>query len=76
MTEELLDRNASWQKAKDGNDGLYYRDLLVECRIKDSAEDFTKLPNIAAITEDLAKDEVDTPDRDSEPTDLNKYLVR
>jgi len=76
MTEELLDRDASWQKAEDGNDGLYYADLLVECRIKDTAKDFTYLPNIAAITKDLAVGETDTDDRDSKPTDLNESELR
>lgn len=76
MTESGAERAGdAWQKAADGTDGLYYADLLIECRIKDDANVGVTLPNVAAITGDLSAGD-DTPDRDSHPEDLKDDEIR
>lgn len=70
------ERENIWQKAEDGADGLYYADLQIECKIKDTAKDNEILPNIAEITADLACGEKDSTDRDSEPKSLETEDIR
>lgn len=76
VTEGMVDRETKWQKAEDGTDGLYYADLQIECKIKDTAEIGITLPNVAEITEDLSAGETDVPDRDSTPENLTDDDIR
>ena len=80
FTGETVSRDEMWQKAEDGIDGLYYADLKIECKIKDTASVGITLPNVAEITADKAVDEtgteVDVPDRDSEPKNLTEDDIR
>ncbi len=62
-----------WQKAKEGEGGLYYADLQIECEVVSNASaQEQKLRNIAAITADTGDD------RDSVPGDpgRNDYESR
>ena len=67
---DMTEANAidDWQKATDGDDGLYYADVKIECKINENARVGYVIPNIAAITGDLAEGE-DQDDRDSQPLD-------
>ncbi len=56
-----------WQKASDGDTGLYYYDLKVVCRIKNDVEDGKVLKNVAEISEDKDSEDNDVTDRDSIP---------
>lgn len=80
VVESALDRETKWQKSEDGTDGLYYADLQIECKIKDTATEGITLPNVAEISADKAVDEtnteVDVPDRDSEPGNLTEDQIR
>lgn len=76
LTSDEIGRDEKWQQAEDGTDGLYYADLQVECRIKDTADVGITLPNIAEISEDLSEGTVDVADRDSEPDNLTQDDVR
>lgn len=80
FTGETVSRDEMWQKAEDGKDGLYYADLKIECKIKDTASVGITLPNVAEITADKTVDEtgteVDVPDRDSEPGNLTEDDIR
>ena len=58
-----------WQKASDDETGLYYYDLNVVCRIKDSVTDGATLVNIAEITSDQSLP-TDIDDRDSQPNNF------
>lgn len=86
---EITEESAEiWQKSADGADGLYYADLQVECKIKDTAAIGKTLPNIAEITEDKTVEitfnennedvlkKVDVEDRDSEPNSLKEADIR
>ena len=55
-----------WQKASDDESGLYYYDLTVVCKIKDTVSDGTILKNVAEISSDRSEP-IDINDRDSEP---------
>lgn len=72
--EEAARNNLVWQPAEDGTDGLYYADLQIECKIKDSANVNITLPNVAEITDDYNED--GEPDRDSEPESLKDDDIR
>lgn len=75
MTEEEANRNNSvWQKASDGTDGLYYADVLIECKISNDADVNITLPNVAEISEDY--NEQNIPDRDSTPKSLREDDIR
>ena len=76
LTSDVIERDEKWQQAEDGTDGLYYADLQVECRIKDTADVGVTLPNVAEISADLSEGEVDVADRDSEPDTLTEDDVR
>lgn len=58
-----------WQKADNGDGGLYYKDVQVSCLV--IAENTYKetITNIAEISEDKDKDGKDVTDRDSIPND-------
>lgn len=86
---EVIGENVNvWQQAKDGTDGLYYADLKVECRIKDTATLGITLPNVAEITKDKAVEitvnendekietEIEIDDRDSVPESLQEADIR
>lgn len=76
VTQREVGANDLWQQTaeENGTDGLYYRDLEIECRIKDTAEVGEWLPNIAEITgaKDVEGNEITNPgdDRDSTPDNL------
>ena len=76
VTQREVGANDLWQQTAEENetDGLYYRDLEIECRIKDTAEVGEWLPNIAEITgaKDVEGNEITKPgdDRDSTPDNL------
>ena len=76
VTEGTVDRETKWQKAEDGTDGLYYADLQIECRIKETATVGITLPNVAEISEDLSEGETDVSDRDSDPDSLTEDEIR
>lgn len=77
-----------WQQSEDGTDGLYYADLKIECRIKNTATVGITLPNVAEISADKAVEvtvnennedivtEIEVNDRDSEPDSLEEADVR
>ena len=80
VTAENVDRDANWQQAEDGTDGLYYEDIQIECKIKENATIGITLPNVAEISVDKAVndigEEVDIDDRDSTPGSLQDDDIR
>ena len=80
ITASDTNREELWQQAEDGEDGLYYADLQIVCRIKEDAQEEITLPNIAEISADKAVDETGTEvnidDRDSTPENLTEDQIR
>ena len=80
ITVNDTNREELWQQAEDGEDGLYYADLQIVCRIKEDAQEEITLPNVAEISEDKAVDETGTEvsidDRDSTPANLTEDQIR
>lgn len=78
----------NWQEAEDKTGGLYYADLQIECKIKDTVTSGITLPNVAEISADKAVEittdengekietEVDIEDRDSAPNNLTEDEIR
>ena len=79
-TASDTNREELWQQAEDGEDGLYYADLQIVCRIKTDAQEEITLPNVAEISADKAVDETGTEviidDRDSTPANLTEDQIR
>ncbi len=76
VTNATVGRDELWQKSEDGTDGLYYADLQIECKIKNTALVGVALPNVAEITDDLSAGDTDVADRDSAPESLTNDDVR
>ena len=62
-------QDGNWQQATDDTTGLYYYDLTVVCKIKDSVTEGTVLKNVAEITID-GSDPENFDDRDSNPDNV------
>ncbi len=57
--------------AYSGGDTLSYKDVQIECRVKDTVADGKILTNIAQINEDSGDDRDSTPKNVTKPTDIN-----
>ena len=74
------DAEEGWQKADQGDGGLYYKDIQVSCLVVAKNTYQNIITNIAVISQDKAVDETETEveikDRDSKPISLTEDEIR